>query len=329
MTKARVKGFAIQKLKKKRINCEHMREYLNLVTQLLEQADDIDSFKHMFSEEEHNLKMNIVRFIMDQSKFENIANDVFIKDIYPLLKNNQYHGKRFDYPVKDILKKFPETRGILKKVVVELSDDNTYDLGVIFAETEEIDRFKIVLFMKALFDLVDCANGKFNNLQLKDKEQFETYVLGTLVHELTHLIDYFRYTRDELIADFNKTYPRQETEKRAIANEFLTHFVAEDGVSIVKRTNDVDIFQEFVKHKMKCWQLLERLDFPFNDSFINELLTQVYNYFKFGRDEFGKLKTERAYDIYPFVHYVKREDVIHFKPSEETLNVLRNLNKQD
>lgn len=50
MTKARVKGFAIQKLKKKRINCWRMREYLNLVTKLLEQANDIDSFKHIDEE---------------------------------------------------------------------------------------------------------------------------------------------------------------------------------------------------------------------------------------------------------------------------------------
>lgn len=302
-----------------------MEKFLKDFKSLIEKTENVEIFKKLFRENEHDLKIDIVRIILDKEKFETIANEIFIQDVFPLLKNNSYKNKKFNYPIKRILEEFPESRVVLKHIEIELSDEEEFNLGLIFAETEEIDRFKIVLFVRAFFDLVNCSTNKFKSLQGKDCEQFKIYFIGTIVHELTHLIDYFRYTREDLIKDFNKTYQQSDTEKRAFANEFLVHFVSEDGVNLIKGTNDFTVFKEFVKKNMNCWRFLDGLDFSFNSDFIEELLMQIFQYFKFGRNEFGKLKAERVFEISPFYHSVKKEDILDFKPSEETLEKIRNL----
>lgn len=217
--------------------------------------------------------------------------------------------------------------------MLHISTDGDYDsdLGSIIAETEELDRFKITSFLGSLFTIVSSnkfkPKFKFNSLSKLEKDDFMKHILGILVHELTHLIDYFRYTREELLKDFRKFYLLQDGEKKAFVEEFLFHFVSEDGVQIVKRTNDKNIFIGYVKRKMKCWQLLDRMNIEPNKEFINSYLGTIYDYFKLGKNEFGKLKTERVYEIPPFVCVTRLSDIADFELddlSKATISILNN-----
>lgn len=292
-----------------------------------------DDIVRLLKEHLNEFKLDITKTIFDSKKFSEIANDIFIDEIYPLLKINKFNKESQEISVKQILKEFPESRGILKYVYLKITDEGDFDsdLGCIVAETEELDRFRVTLFLGSLFATIsvlhknDFIKKKLNSLNKIEKEDFFKFLIGILVHELTHLIDYFRYTREELIKDFQKFYLLQDGERKAFAQEFLFHFVSEDGVQIIKQTNDFDIFKEYLIKKMSCWQLLERMCIKPNKPFVNEFLNALYRYFKSGKNEFGKLKTERASEISPFVCVTRLKDVINFVPDESTKQLIKKL----
>lgn len=314
---------------------------IDLVNNFKEFVLGLSSFKESdlrsyFLESENKFKLDIVKSIMDTKKFSLIANEIFIENIYPYLKNNQYIKEiPQELSISSILREFPESRRILKSICLNLTPEGDYEssLGEIIAETEELDRFKITLFIGSLLETViainnndtDIIHKNFNHLSKKERQDFIKYLIGVLVHELTHLIDYFRYTREELLKDFLKFYSIQDGERRAIVQEFLYGFVAEGGVQIIKSTNDVEIFKEYLRKKMNCYQFLDRLDIEPNREFLDEFLNSVYKYFKSGKDEFGKLKTESTVTISPFYHSVKFNDVKNFIPDSSAQELIKKL----
>lgn len=292
-----------------------------------------DDIVRLLKEHLNEFKLDITKTIFDSKKFSEISNDIFIDKIYPLLKINKFNNETQDISVKQILKEFPETRGILKHVYLKITEDGDFDsdLGCIFAETEELDRFRVTIFLGTLFSTISVLHKnyflkkKINSFNKVEKEDFFKFLIGILVHELTHLIDYFRYTREELIKDFQKFYLLQDGERKAFVQEFLYHFVSENGVQVIKQTNDFDIFKEFLIKKMSCWQLLKRLDIEPNQPFIDDFLHALYSYFKSGKNEFGKVKTERVSETSPFVCVTRLKDVIDFVPDESTKQLINKL----
>ena len=72
---------------------------------------------------------------------------------------------------------------------------------------------------------------------------------------------------------------------------------------------------------------MERLDIEPNQHFIDDFLDSLYSYFKSGKNEFGKLKTERVSEISPFVCVTRLKDVINFMPDESTEQLIKKLTK--
>lgn len=318
-------------------------QFLTLFEQVISGSCSIENLRNRFKEYEHKLILEITQLLVDKDKFNNIANDIFINEIYPLLISNKFQDVEINYPINVILKNFPETRGILKKFTIILSNvkQDDYRLGSIMSETEELDRFKLSIFLYSLFDLLipiekqfgdvfDLDKGdykpvvKFNNLSKDKKSEFTTDLIGVLIHELTHLIDYFRYTREEITSDFMKKYHLQDGEKRAIIQEFLYHFIAEDGIQRVKSTNDVEIFVEFVT-TMNCWKFLSRIDTPENNEFLNEFLSNLYNYYKQDKNGFRRTKHESSDTISSYYHVTYAKDIESYRPSESTLKMISEL----
>ena len=82
------------------------------MTMNLNQIDLVNNFKEFilglspfkesdlrsyFLESENKFKLDIVKSIMDTKKFSLIANEIFIENIYPYLKNNERSRKNFLY----------------------------------------------------------------------------------------------------------------------------------------------------------------------------------------------------------------------------------------
>ena len=274
----------------------------------------------VFKENEAKFKDKIVDLIFDLKKFETVANEIFIETVSRLIKTNSFLTKKLD--IKIFLKEFPECRGILKKFYLDLKYGNPDEIiGSIVAETNELDRFKMVIFLNSIcFMMIGKEFKGISSLSKSEKRDFGLGIIRVIIHELTHFLDFFRYTREQLIKEFDKFYSLQRGERRAACIEFLYQFVQKQGKRKVSICPSFEAFNVFIRESEEWKTIILPNYIEPNAKFYDGFLEAIYSFFKKDRNEFGKLIKEGF--IPPYFHVTRVEDIKNIDLSEETIKMV-------
>lgn len=281
--------------------------------------------RNVFLESEPRFRENIIRLMFDVKSFEEIATSIFTETIYPLIISNRFEqSKKID--IRHVLKLFPETRSLLKGINFTLQYGRAIDdLGVIFQETTDLSRFKISILINSICFAVNNEEFKsFRRLSKNENKKLSLGIIRVLVHELTHLIDYFRHPPETLLKDFENHYCLQREELRAITREFLFSFVKNKGRQLVLTSKSLDEFIEVVKC-LNIWKTIIAPNLiPPNEVYFDDFLKNVYNYFKSGINEFGEKIEEQKDSPFLFYHVVRKNDIEDLSLSRETVEKIDN-----
>lgn len=289
-------------------------EFKQLFIKLLESS--LKDGKSTFKESEPAFREKMLDMIFDVDALEDIANKVFVETVLPLIMSNQF-SKESEINIQHILKQFPETRGILKSVTVQLDyGDDIDDLGSIFVKTNDLQRFKITLLLNSICYLMNETSLKsFRSLSKNQNEQFIVGIIKVLIHEFVHFLDYFKRSPDYLLKDFRKHYYLQDGELRAHTREFLFQFVKDNGRQLVAQSKDVETFLNLVKLTRAYLTVIKPNLIEPNENYYETFLKNVYDYFKSGKNEFGESEDETN-SQYVFYRTVKASDIKDIKLSD-------------
>lgn len=298
-----------------------LSEFRQLFIELLKSS--IIEQKSIFKESEPIFREKIIDMMFDISRLEEISNKIFIETIYPLMMSNSF-SKETELNIQHILKQFPETRGILKSITVQLEyGEDIDDLGSIFVKTNDLQRFKITLLLNSICYLMNQTTLKsFRGLRKDQNEQLTLGIIKVLIYEFMHFLDYFHRSPEFLLKDFNKFYALQDGELKAHTREFLFQFVRENGRQLVAQSKDVETFLDLVKLTRSYHDVIEPNLIEPNENYYEKFLRAVYSYFKSGKNEFGESENENS-SQYAFYHTVRASDIKEIKLSKISLDTAK------
>lgn len=297
------------------MNMNHLTDFRKTFIEMLKKS--LKENKSTFKEFEPIFREKIFTLMFDIKTLEDVANRVFVETVYPLIVATNRFSKEASFNIQTILKQFPETRGILKSITIQLEyGEDIDDLGSIFAKTNDLQRFKITLLLNSICYLMN--NRKLNSFRSLSKEQNERFILGimkVLIHELTHFLDYFKYSPEHLLKDFEKFYALQDGELRAHTREFLFQFVKENGRQLVSQSKNIETFLDLVQLTNAYLSVIKPNLIEPNEKYYKTFLIKVYEYFRSGKNELGENEDEN-HSQYAFYHVVRASDIKDIKLSE-------------
>lgn len=271
-------------------------------------------------ENQDSFKRSVEELYYDMKALSKISESIFDKHVYPMLFKNKFGIDNSEYvDLKELFVTVPESRNILKELKLDLEYGKAIDfVGSIRPELEDLSKFTITLFANAVcYLMLDKEISSVRSLSANDLKKLKIGFIRVLVHELSHLKNYFTKSREKLLSDFAKQYSFSNFEREAFLNEFLYQFIHENGVDLIKNS-DKDKFLSEVK-KLRCWKTGLELDyFGSNVRLFNDFLSNIYDYFtKVNND---KLKEEKQIYEFPNEIFITAEDIRNINVTQEMLD---------